>query len=455
MTNKPASLLSISQSFLKQKFLSLLLLFVLVAPFCSGQNITSPEELKKYLSGQPKNELDNPIKVTMSADESMLYKINEVITASNRYVSLNLTGNALTTVTFGSCKRLVGITLPSGVTTIAKSAFMGCTELTSITLPNTVTSIETLAFYGCTELTSITIPNKVTSIGDSIFSGCKSLASVTIPNSVTSIGSSAFKDCISLKSITIPNSVTSIGDNAFYGCTSLTSVTMPNTITEIKNATFRNCTSLPSITIPSTVTRIGDWAFMNCTSLKSITIPKNVAIIGPNAFNSCTSFTSITVPRNVTIVGKDAFSKCTNLTSITLEGTYDQGIVSADFDKVFWKNGRQSGTYTRTSAKSTTWTNTSPPSFPASFMATWNKINTKYIMTIEKSRFKLTGAGNQNAIWILSSVSGDSYVIVPETNPAFYPRINIKLVNRNLEFIAEEVNGVDRIIDWDGKWEKQ
>jgi hypothetical protein len=439
---------------MNKKIISLLLLFVISAMFCFGQTISSPEELKKYLSSQPKNEADNPIKVTMSAEESMLFKINEVITQSGKFVSLNLTGN-LYIITFGSCKKLVSITLPSGVTTIAKSAFMGCTELTSINLPNTVTSIETLAFYGCTELASITIPNKVTSIGDSIFSGCKSLASVTIPNSVTSIGSNAFKDCISLKNITIPNSVTSIGDNAFYGCTSLTSITMPNAVTEIKNATFRNCTSLASFTIPNTVTKIGDWAFMNCTSLKNITIPRNVAIIGANAFNSCTSFTNITVPKNVTVVGNDAFSKCTNLTSLTLEGTYNKGIVSADFDKVFWKNGRQSGTYTRTSAKSTTWTNTTPPSFPAGFIGKWNRINTNYMITFEKSRFTLAGAGNQNPSWVLSSVSGDSYVIVPESNPTFTPRINIKIVNRNLEFIAEDVTGVDRIIDWNGKWEKQ
>ncbi|MCL1959150.1 MAG: leucine-rich repeat domain-containing protein [Spirochaetes bacterium] len=443
---------------MKTKIISLLLLFVISAMFCFGQDVSTLDELRSYLSKQPRNEVDTPIKVTMSsADESMLYKINETITKSGRYVNLTLTGNLIKTMFFGSCKMLVGITIPNSVTTIGKSGFMSCQNLTSVTIPNSVTTIENLAFYNCPELISVTIPNSVTTIGDSVFSGCKNLERVTIPNSVTSIGDSAFKGCASLKAITIPATVTNIGDSAFQNCSALAGFVIPKSVTEIKNSTFRNCTDLASITIPDSVTRIGDWAFMNCTSLKSVTIPKSVLSIGPNAFNGCTGFTTLAIPKTVASIGNDAFSKCTNLVSITFENTYNRGLVSADFDKVYWNNGRQTGKYTRPSAKSTKWENTSPPSFPANFMGTWNKVNFNYVFTFAaKDRFKLSGAGNQNPSWVLSSLQGDSsFIIVPESNPSFNPKINLKIVNGALEVVAEEVNGVDYIMNWNGTWKKQ
>jgi len=531
--------------FSKLIILSLLFLLVISAMPLFSQSIDSPTELRTYLSKQPKNSADQPIKVKMSSvEDSMLLDIAKAIIASGRYVSLDLTGNSLRTVIFGSPKTLVSIILPNGTTTIGKSSFMACSGLESVTLPNTLTTIETLAFIN-SGLESVTIPGSVTTIGDSAFSGCKSLKKVTISNGVKEIGNKAFKDCTALESITIPasvtkigsgafenctalttatiqngaigddafngcknlttvtigNSVTSIGDdafkgcvkltslnlgtgvnfigeNAFSGCSRLTSVTIPNSVTVIeKNAfekcsdlktvtigngvriiswkVFSECSSLTSVTIPGSVTEINNGAFTKCTSLKTVTIPNSVTGIGANAFDGCTSLESIVIPKSVTTIGDKAFWNCTNLTSITFNGTYNKGLVSNDFDNTFWKDGRQSGTYTRPNAKNPKWTNTSPPAFPASFIGKWNRINTDYMMTFEKSIAKLTGAGNQNRVWILSSITGDTYSIVPESNPAFNPRMIIKLVNRNLDITAEEITGVDRIIDWNGRWEKQ
>ena len=117
-------------------------------------------------------------------------------------------------------------------------------EITSLSLPDGLTSIGRGAFLGCSFLTSITIPNSVTSIGDGAFSGCSSLTSVTIGNSVTSIGNGAFIYCSSLTSIIIPNSVTNIEDNAFYDCSSLTSVTIPNSVISIGSGAFYHCSQV-------------------------------------------------------------------------------------------------------------------------------------------------------------------------------------------------------------------
>ena len=155
--------------------------------------------------------------------------------------------------------KAANVTIPAGVTSIGKQAFIGA-RLTSITIPSSVTSIGYGAFSGCASLTGITIPSSVTSIGDWVFSKCTSLTSVTIPSSVTSIGLGAFVECKSLTSVTIPSSVTAIGNAAFASCTSLTSITIPSSVRTIGEGAFAECERLTSVTV-SRKTTIGSGAF--------------------------------------------------------------------------------------------------------------------------------------------------------------------------------------------------
>ena len=110
-----------------------------------GKTLNSPEALKEYLDSQPANSPDKPIKVSMGANELMLPKIKGVLNSAGKYVSLNLTGNALTTIpnhAFYECKTLVSITIPNSVTSIGEWAFKDCETLVSIILPDSVTSID-------------------------------------------------------------------------------------------------------------------------------------------------------------------------------------------------------------------------------------------------------------------------------------------------------------------------
>jgi len=113
------------------------------ATACLGQSggkvVKSPEELKAYLDSQPANTPENPIKITMSANEQMLPEIRTILNDTGKYVSLNISGKVLTT--------------------IPGRAFEDCTSLASVTIPNSVTSIEDGAFRNCSNLASVTIPN--------------------------------------------------------------------------------------------------------------------------------------------------------------------------------------------------------------------------------------------------------------------------------------------------------
>ena len=109
-----------------------------------GKSLNSAEALKEYLDKQPANTPDKPIKVTMNANDLMIEKIATVIKTADKYVSLNLSGNALTTI-------------PDRAFCIPEK---GCVTLTAITIPISVTSIGEYAFAGCTNLTSIAVPDK-------------------------------------------------------------------------------------------------------------------------------------------------------------------------------------------------------------------------------------------------------------------------------------------------------
>jgi len=132
-----------------------LLVFSVSAYTASAQTINSAEALKEYLEKQPVNSLDKPIKVTISANDLMMGKIVEVINSAGKYVSLDLSGNTLTTIPNNAffdvnkrigCAVLVGITIPNNVTSIWNYAFGFCTGLKSVKFEGTIAS-ENFATY--------------------------------------------------------------------------------------------------------------------------------------------------------------------------------------------------------------------------------------------------------------------------------------------------------------------
>lgn len=129
---------------------------------------------------------------------------------------------------FYGCQSLTSLTIPSSVTYIGFQAFFGCPNFTKVNITDLAawcnicfSNQDSNPLYYAKTLyindklaTNITIPNGVTSIGRYAFITCSSLRSLIIPTSVTSIGDYAFSKCINLKSIIIGNNVASVGYEA-------------------------------------------------------------------------------------------------------------------------------------------------------------------------------------------------------------------------------------------------
>lgn len=149
---------------------------------------------------------------------------------------------------------------------LTKCRMSGVEENVTVTIPDGVTSIGKDAFVGCDALKSITIPDSVISIGDKVFAGCTTLENITIPNGVINIENYAFAGCNSLQSINV-----SEGNSNYLSCGGVLFDKSKSVL--IKYPEGEKDTSY---IIPDGVTSIGDFAFMYCISLKSITIPENV-----------------------------------------------------------------------------------------------------------------------------------------------------------------------------------
>ena len=194
----------------------------------------------------------------------------KIVSGGDNYSYRCLTSdNALGNLAFEGCRRLTGLSLPSGITSIGVSAFEDCSGLTDLSVPSGVTSISHNAFKGCSRLTSLSLPPGLTSIASSSFHGCSRLTSLSIPSGVTSIGSNAFEGCSRLISLSLPPGLTSIASSSFHGCSRLTSLSIPSSVTSIGSNAFEGCSGLTSLYIYSEhFSKLGKDIFKGCNAKK-------------------------------------------------------------------------------------------------------------------------------------------------------------------------------------------
>ena len=177
---------------------------------------------------------------------------------------------------FADCRKLSGIIIPSGITTIGDGAFMNCTGLENITIPDSVKYIGGCLFDGCNRLTSVRLPDAITELPVGIFNGCVRLRSFTIPGNVKTIEPHAFQRS-GITNIMIHGNVKCIMDSAFEGCNSLTEVTIGEGVESLWHDAFANCKNLSHVVIPQSITFIGEGAFKFCDNLTHVEIPVNMS----------------------------------------------------------------------------------------------------------------------------------------------------------------------------------
>lgn len=167
---------------------------------------------------------------------------------------------------FGS---LTGISHLTNVTSIGLSAFDECTALTSTggyTIGENLTSLGDRAFRG-TKIVGVDIPTGVTTIGEAVFSGCSNLSRVTLHDNIASIGNHAFESC-KIYSIDLPDSLTILGTNVFAD-NKISDLNLNNVATVGDGAFAGN--NLTSLIIPCTVGNIFMHGFMGNKNLTSVT----------------------------------------------------------------------------------------------------------------------------------------------------------------------------------------
>jgi hypothetical protein len=125
------------------KLAVIIAVFAFSSAVCFGQSggsrgFNNVKALEEYLDSQPFNSPSNPIQITMNANDLIIGKIATTLNSAGKYVSLTLSGNALTTIDSFNCRAITSIIIPNSVTSFGPQVFYGCTSLTSITFQSSI-----------------------------------------------------------------------------------------------------------------------------------------------------------------------------------------------------------------------------------------------------------------------------------------------------------------------------
>ena len=253
---------------------------------------------------------------------------------------------------FYNCTGLESVTIGSGVTAIAESAFYGCDIAKTIWLTNTPPSgcsyaagkINYVANNQYTQLSNVVVYPYLSSlfeidgikyvpvspaertcdaidcIYDTAIETVNIGKTVLYKNIAMNVKEVMPYTCYknkNIRNLTISNDG-SVGDKAFYGCTGLSDITINNKGNIGTSAFEGSATSGPAKLEISNDGSIGDKAFYGCTGLNDIAI-SNKGDIGKSAFEgSATSGSAKLAISNEGSIGYKAFYGCRGLNDIAI-----------------------------------------------------------------------------------------------------------------------------------------
>jgi hypothetical protein len=117
----------------------------------------------------------------------------------DREITLGKKVKVLGSLCFEDCRHLdkIAFEIGSELERIGPGALRGCSSLIGIEIPSSLTTIEEASFEGCTELESCLIAkdSSLVTIGATAFAKCTSLRSFYFPQLLGEIGSQCFSKC--------------------------------------------------------------------------------------------------------------------------------------------------------------------------------------------------------------------------------------------------------------------
>lgn len=191
------------------------------------------------------------------------------------------------TTAFQQCNSLTSILFPASLVSLGDDMFESCSKLTSIDVAEGSTAFcsdngvlfsadktKLVAFPPASPWAAYSIPEGVTTIGKYAFLYSKNLVSVTFPSTLITIESSAFNGCNKLATVELPEGLVSIDYHAFNSCDALSVVTIPSTCASLGDGVFNWDKHLTSVTIKSKITSFDKWGvFKYCADSLTIYAP--------------------------------------------------------------------------------------------------------------------------------------------------------------------------------------
>lgn len=269
-----------------------------------------------------------------------------------------IVSNTVTRVAAGAfynCQRLIGVSLPEGVTEIGDSAFAYLSELKRVNVPAAVTNLGAEAFLGCRQLKSLSLPEGLKTIGDGAFKNLYAFTNVTLPNSLVTLGADALVNCWQLTNVVVGAGLKTIGLGSFRGCSQLDRVVFRGTPPAIGNPggpeSLFDTTSQAKVyyfprnagwgatyagrptvawqeTVPFTYEILDDYTITitgYTGTNASLVVPDTIETmpvtrLAANAFNGCAALVDVTLPATVVDLGENAFANCGALATVFFSG---------------------------------------------------------------------------------------------------------------------------------------
>lgn len=262
------------------------------------------------------NGKDKDVVIPATVGDKTIYGIYDNAFAGNSLESVTISEGieAVGTYSFCGCPKLVSVTLPTTMKTLAQGSFSECIRLETINLA-AVEVISKFAFKNDVSLSDVTFGDALESIGEYAFA-YTSVTSIVIPESIKTISSAAFLRCEKLESITLPfiglnNTSTKIFERVFgyiFGYTDVPSTEATQQYaTDSKEYYYFIPKSLKEVNITKTTT-IPAYSFNNCAYIEEINLGSTVRYIKDKAFSGCSSLDDISFPTTQLEFGNQVFS---------------------------------------------------------------------------------------------------------------------------------------------------